>query len=70
MSLFVPPPGSHASVYFYEFQHQIASLKDVRPTHVKADHADEIPFVFASFFWGMKRESSLFILIKVPDDFL
>ncbi|XP_031196981.1 acylcarnitine hydrolase-like [Mastomys coucha] len=45
---------SHAPVYFYEFQHQITSLKDIRPPHVKADHADEVPFVFGYFFWDMK----------------
>ena len=47
---------SHAPVYFYEFQHPPSYFKDVRPPHVKADHADEIPFVFASFFWGMKLD--------------
>ncbi|XP_005076235.1 acylcarnitine hydrolase [Mesocricetus auratus] len=45
---------SHAPVYFYEFQHQPSYVKDVRPPHVKADHADELPFVFGSFFFGMK----------------
>ncbi|XP_051025141.1 acylcarnitine hydrolase-like isoform X2 [Acomys russatus] len=44
----------HAPVYFYEFQHQSSFLKDFRPPNVKADHADEVPFVFGSFFWGMK----------------
>ncbi|XP_051025149.1 acylcarnitine hydrolase-like isoform X5 [Acomys russatus] len=44
---------SHAPVYFYEFQHQPSFLKDVRPHHVKADHADEIPFVFGSLLFGM-----------------
>uniref|UniRef100_A0A8D2E2E5 Carboxylesterase type B domain-containing protein n=1 Tax=Sciurus vulgaris TaxID=55149 RepID=A0A8D2E2E5_SCIVU len=38
--------GSHAPVYFYEFQHQPSSYKDIRPLHVKADHGDEIIFVF------------------------
>ncbi|XP_055477348.1 acylcarnitine hydrolase-like isoform X2 [Psammomys obesus] len=45
---------SHAPVYFYEFQHQSSFLKNIRPPHVKADHGDEVPFVFGSFFWGMK----------------
>ncbi|XP_051024802.1 acylcarnitine hydrolase-like [Acomys russatus] len=45
---------SHAPVYSYEFQHQSSFLKDFRPPHVKADHGDEVPFVFGSFFWGMK----------------
>ncbi|XP_008844486.1 acylcarnitine hydrolase-like [Nannospalax galili] len=41
---------SLAHVYFYEFQHQPSFAKYVRPPHVKADHADEVPFVFGSFF--------------------
>ncbi|XP_028635105.1 acylcarnitine hydrolase [Grammomys surdaster] len=41
-------------VYFYEFQHVPSYFKDIRPPHVKADHADEVPFVFGSFFWGIK----------------
>uniref|UniRef100_A0A8C8U9U3 Carboxylesterase type B domain-containing protein n=1 Tax=Peromyscus maniculatus bairdii TaxID=230844 RepID=A0A8C8U9U3_PERMB len=45
---------SHNPVYFYEFQHQSSFLKSLRPPHVKADHADEIPFVLGSFFFGMK----------------
>ncbi|XP_059118586.1 acylcarnitine hydrolase-like isoform X2 [Peromyscus eremicus] len=45
---------SHNPVYFYEFQHQPSFLKSLRPPHVKADHADEVPFVFGSFFFGMK----------------
>lgn len=46
----------HEPVYFYEFQHAPSYFKDVRPPHVKADHADEVPFVFGSFFWGMKLD--------------
>ncbi|XP_032748098.1 acylcarnitine hydrolase-like [Rattus rattus] len=45
---------SHAPVYFYEFQHAPSSFKNVRPPHVKADHGDEVPFVFGSFFWGIQ----------------
>ncbi|XP_060248114.1 acylcarnitine hydrolase-like isoform X3 [Meriones unguiculatus] len=41
----------HAPVYFYEFQHQSSFFKDTRPHYVKADHGDEIPFVFG--FFGM-----------------
>ncbi|XP_040592497.1 acylcarnitine hydrolase-like [Mesocricetus auratus] len=47
---------SHAPVYFYEFQHQPSYVKDVRPPHVKADHADEVPFVFGSYLFGMKLD--------------
>ncbi|XP_028635094.1 acylcarnitine hydrolase-like [Grammomys surdaster] len=45
---------SHSPVYFYEFQHQSSFLKDIRPPHVKADHADEVPFVFGCLLFGMK----------------
>nr|XP_020740635.1 cocaine esterase isoform X2 [Odocoileus virginianus texanus] len=37
---------SHAPIYFYEFQHQSSFFKDVRPSYVKADHGDEILFLF------------------------
>nr|XP_042133150.1 pyrethroid hydrolase Ces2e-like isoform X2 [Peromyscus maniculatus bairdii] len=43
-----------APVYFYEFQHVTNFFKDGRPPHVKADHDDEISFVFGSSFWGSK----------------
>ncbi|XP_062969199.1 cocaine esterase-like [Cynocephalus volans] len=43
---------SHAPVYFYEFQHRPSLYKDIKPPHVKADHGDEILFVFRSSFWG------------------
>ncbi|XP_048211368.1 pyrethroid hydrolase Ces2e-like [Perognathus longimembris pacificus] len=42
--------SSHAPVYFYEFQHRPSFFK--KPPHVKADHADEISFVFGSSLWG------------------
>ncbi|XP_076428128.1 acylcarnitine hydrolase-like isoform X2 [Peromyscus maniculatus bairdii] len=45
---------SYAPVYFYEFQHQPSFLKSTRPPHVKADHGDEVPFVFGPFFFGIK----------------
>ncbi|XP_059120183.1 acylcarnitine hydrolase-like isoform X4 [Peromyscus eremicus] len=45
---------SHAPVYFYEFQHRSSFFKDIKPPHVKADHGDEVPFVFGSFFWSAK----------------
>uniref|UniRef100_A0A8C6R5A1 Carboxylic ester hydrolase n=1 Tax=Nannospalax galili TaxID=1026970 RepID=A0A8C6R5A1_NANGA len=47
---------SHAPVYFYEFQHPPNSLKNIRPSHVKADHADEILFVFGSFLGNVKLD--------------
>ncbi|XP_077648868.1 cocaine esterase-like isoform X1 [Urocitellus parryii] len=48
--------SSHAPVYFYEFQHPPSMFKDMRPPHVKADHADEILFVFGSFINGIRVE--------------
>ncbi|OBS58338.1 hypothetical protein A6R68_10572 [Neotoma lepida] len=48
--------SSHAPVYFYEFQHQPNFQKGIRPPHVKADHGDEIIFVFGPFFFGIKPD--------------
>nr|XP_048287087.1 liver carboxylesterase-like [Myodes glareolus] len=47
---------SHAPVYFYEFQHQPSYIKhkDIRPSHVRADHGDHVAFIFGSYFWGLK----------------
>ncbi|KAM9046710.1 cocaine esterase isoform 4-T4 [Megaptera novaeangliae] len=41
---------SYAPVYFYEFQHQPSFFKDVRPSYVRADHGDEVHFIFRSPF--------------------
>lgn len=43
---------SHGTVYFYEFQHPPNFLKNIRPPYMKADHGDEISFVFGYFLWG------------------
>ncbi|XP_058531042.1 cocaine esterase-like isoform X4 [Ochotona princeps] len=45
---------SHAPVYFYEFQHPPNFMKDFRPSHVKADHGDEIIFLFRCNFFVRK----------------
>lgn len=37
-------------VYFYEFQHRPSQYGDSRPDFVKADHADELGFVFGGPF--------------------
>lgn len=60
MSRAVHPTGSRAPVYFYEFQHQPSWVKNIKPPHVKADHGDEMPFVFGNFLWGNYGESSSF----------
>ncbi|XP_007946166.1 carboxylesterase 5A [Orycteropus afer afer] len=39
-----------APVYFYEFQHRSQCFKNTRPAFVKADHTDEIRFVFGGAF--------------------
>ncbi|XP_067245359.1 fatty acyl-CoA hydrolase precursor, medium chain-like [Chanodichthys erythropterus] len=38
-------------VYMYEFQHRPSIFKDVRPSFVKADHADDVGFMFGACFW-------------------
>uniref|UniRef100_A0A8C2MLA4 Carboxylic ester hydrolase n=1 Tax=Cricetulus griseus TaxID=10029 RepID=A0A8C2MLA4_CRIGR len=43
-----------APVYFYEFQHPTNFFKDIKPPHVKADHGDDIFYVFGSSYWGSK----------------
>ncbi|XP_008837357.1 pyrethroid hydrolase Ces2e-like isoform X2 [Nannospalax galili] len=43
---------SYAPVYFYEFQHRPNFFKDTKPPQVKADHGDEILFIFRSFLGG------------------
>ncbi|XP_074142608.1 cocaine esterase-like isoform X1 [Sminthopsis crassicaudata] len=43
-------------VYFYEFQHRASIFKDVRPDYVKADHGDELQFVFGAPFLGEATE--------------
>ncbi|KAL1763972.1 liver carboxylesterase, partial [Sigmodon hispidus] len=50
---------SRAPVYFYEFQHRLNFLKNFRPRHVKADHGDEVFFIFGSFFWGTKCDFTI-----------
>ncbi|XP_071076232.1 carboxylesterase 5A isoform X3 [Desmodus rotundus] len=39
-----------APVYFYEFQHRPHCLQDRKPAFVRADHTDEIRFVFGGAF--------------------
>ncbi|KAM5134236.1 cocaine esterase-like [Callospermophilus lateralis] len=48
--------SSHAPVYFYEFQHRPSIYKNIKPPHVKADHGDEIIFVFGSHINGIRVE--------------
>ncbi|XP_016047862.2 carboxylesterase 5A [Erinaceus europaeus] len=42
--------GAAAPVYFYEFQHRPQCFHDTKPAFVKADHTDEIRFVFGGAF--------------------
>ncbi|XP_076849735.1 fatty acyl-CoA hydrolase precursor, medium chain-like [Brachyhypopomus gauderio] len=37
-------------VYMYEFQHQAKLFKDIRPSFVKADHADDVIFMLGICF--------------------
>ncbi|XP_026547532.1 fatty acyl-CoA hydrolase precursor, medium chain-like, partial [Notechis scutatus] len=41
---------SAAPVYFYEFQHRPTAFRDRKPDFVKADHGDELGFVFGGPF--------------------
>ncbi|XP_069860948.1 pyrethroid hydrolase Ces2e-like [Dipodomys merriami] len=49
---------SHVPVYFYEFQHPHGLIQSLRPPHVKADHGDEVDFVFGSSFCGSSPDFS------------
>ncbi|KAL2093078.1 hypothetical protein ACEWY4_010390 [Coilia grayii] len=40
------------SVYLYEFQHGPEMHKNRRPSFVKADHGDDLGFVFGACFWS------------------
>ncbi|XP_068941913.1 cocaine esterase-like isoform X2 [Petaurus breviceps papuanus] len=52
--------GPSSPVYFYEFQHCPSILKGLKPESVKADHADELRFVFgAPFFEESTKEEKL-----------
>uniref|UniRef100_A0A8C2X168 Carboxylic ester hydrolase n=1 Tax=Cyclopterus lumpus TaxID=8103 RepID=A0A8C2X168_CYCLU len=39
-------------VYMYEFVHRAEIHKDTRPSFVKADHADDVGFMFGGCFWS------------------
>ncbi|KAM3608545.1 uncharacterized protein V6R79_000794 [Siganus canaliculatus] len=39
-------------VYLYEFVHRAEIHKDTRPSFVKADHADDVGFMFGGCFWN------------------
>ncbi|XP_068941910.1 cocaine esterase-like [Petaurus breviceps papuanus] len=43
-------------VYFYEFQHRPSMFRGRKPDFVKADHSDEVPFVFGVPFLGEGTE--------------
>ncbi|NP_001070720.1 carboxylesterase 2a precursor [Danio rerio] len=40
-------------VYMYEFQHGPSTANKFRPSFVKADHADDVGFVFGACFWDV-----------------
>ncbi|XP_076132963.1 carboxylesterase 5A-like [Alosa pseudoharengus] len=39
------------SVYMYEFQHRPEAYEYTRPSFVRADHSDELMFIFGACFW-------------------
>ncbi|KAM7332677.1 hypothetical protein ACRRTK_009385 [Alexandromys fortis] len=47
-----------APVYFYEFQHRPQCFENTRPAFVKADHTDEVRFVFGGPF--LKGDIAMF----------
>ncbi|XP_025065258.1 fatty acyl-CoA hydrolase precursor, medium chain-like isoform X2 [Alligator sinensis] len=38
--------GSGAATYLFEYQHRPSLYRDTKPAYVKADHADEVAFIF------------------------
>ncbi|XP_042556601.1 pyrethroid hydrolase Ces2a-like [Dipodomys spectabilis] len=50
--------SSHAPVYFYEFQHRKNLTSKPRAQHVRADHGDEVVFVFGSSLYGSNPDFS------------
>nr|XP_025044193.1 fatty acyl-CoA hydrolase precursor, medium chain-like isoform X4 [Pelodiscus sinensis] len=53
-----------APLYFYEFQHRPSIFKDTKPDFVKADHGDEIGFVFGGPF----LESDVKIIAEATEE--
>ncbi|XP_052022978.1 pyrethroid hydrolase Ces2a-like isoform X1 [Apodemus sylvaticus] len=47
---------SQAPVYFYEFQHVPNFIKHARPSNVRADHGDDLVFIFGSYLWAMNLD--------------
>ncbi|XP_036604054.1 cocaine esterase-like [Trichosurus vulpecula] len=48
--------GPSSPVYFYELQHRPSMFNGVKPDFVKADHGDEVHFIFGVPFLGDGRE--------------
>lgn len=48
--LLTPPPDAGVPVYLYEFQQAPSILQEMRPSFVKADHGDDVMFVFGHCF--------------------
>lgn len=44
------PPDAGVPAYFYEFQHRPQCFNDTKPAFVRADHSDEVRFVFGGAF--------------------
>uniref|UniRef100_A0A8D2Q208 Carboxylic ester hydrolase n=1 Tax=Zosterops lateralis melanops TaxID=1220523 RepID=A0A8D2Q208_ZOSLA len=50
MAIVMPAIKSGAPTYFFEFQHRPSAYWDSKPDYVKADHGDEVGFVFGGPF--------------------
>ncbi|XP_020845080.1 cocaine esterase-like [Phascolarctos cinereus] len=48
--------SSSSPVYSYEFQHRPSWVNEIRPEFVKADHGDDVPFVFGQPYLGKATE--------------
>uniref|UniRef100_A0A4X2KP73 Carboxylic ester hydrolase n=1 Tax=Vombatus ursinus TaxID=29139 RepID=A0A4X2KP73_VOMUR len=48
--------GPSSPVYFYEFQHRPSMFNGIKPDFVKADHSDEVLFVFGVPYLGEATE--------------
>ncbi|XP_036604060.1 pyrethroid hydrolase Ces2e-like [Trichosurus vulpecula] len=57
--------GPSSPVYFYEFQHRPSMFDGLRPDFVKADHGDEVPFVFGLPLLGEGTEEEKLLSHKI-----
>ncbi|KAM5262850.1 pyrethroid hydrolase Ces2e-like [Ctenodactylus gundi] len=49
-----PWTGSRGPVFLYEYQHPPSFPKNMRPSYMKAEHGEEVSFIFGTYFCGNK----------------